>query len=84
MAQERPEREFRLGKVKAILWRNEYQTDNGTAVRYNVQFSRLYKPEGEDRWQSTDSFGREDLPVLSEVASRAWRYIYEASNATSP
>ncbi len=84
MAKERPHKEIRVGKVKATIWRNEYPGQNGSRVRFNVQFSRLYKENGEARWKTTDSFGRDDLPVVAEVANRAWRHIYEASNATAP
>lgn len=66
-----PVHEIRMGAVKAAVWQNE--SDHG--VRHNVTFQRLYKDE-EDEWQSTSSFGRDDLPLLSKVADAAFTWIY--------
>ena len=66
----KPVHEVRLGAIKAAVWRNE--TENG--VRFNVTFSRLYKDE--DQWQSTDSFGRDDLLQLAKVADQAHTWIF--------
>ena len=66
---QKPAHEVRIGSIKAALWKND--TDNG--VRYNATFSRLYK-DGEN-WQSTDSFGRDDLLLLGKVANEAHTWI---------
>ena len=58
-----PVEEVRIGSIKAAIWRNE--GDNGP--RFNVTFQRLYRTE-EGNWQSTNSFGRDDLLVLMKVA----------------
>jgi hypothetical protein len=66
----KPIHEVRLGYIKAAVWRNE--TEAG--VRYNVTFSRLYK-DG-DNWQSTESFGRDDLLLLAKVADQTHSWIF--------
>ena len=66
----KPIHEIRFGAIKAAVWKNE--TENG--IRYNVTFSRLYK-DG-DQWQSTDSFGRDDLLLLGKVADQAHSWIF--------
>jgi hypothetical protein len=66
----KPIHEVRLGTIKAAVWRNETEV----GVRYNVTFSRLYK-DG-DNWQSTDSFGRDDLLLLAKVADHAHSWIF--------
>ena len=58
-----PVDDVRIGRVKATIWCNE--TEDGKA-RFNVVFARLYK-DG-DTWQSSQSFGRNDLLVLAKVA----------------
>lgn len=67
---QKPIHEVRLGHIKAAVWKNE--TEAG--VRYNVTFSRLYK-DG-DSWNSTDSFGRDDLLLLGKVADNAHSWIF--------
>ena len=67
----RPVHEIRLGRIKGAIWANK--TENG--MRHNVTFQRIYH-DGEG-WNSSDSFGRDDLPILEKVADRACQWIYE-------
>lgn len=71
MAKQKPVAEVRIGSVKCSIWRN--QTDSGT--RHNVTFERLYK-DG-DKWKITQSFGRDDLLLLAEVADAAHTRIFQ-------
>ena len=71
MSKAKPVHEVRLGAVKAAIWQHE--TANGK--RYSVTVSRLYK-DG-DEWRRSDSFGRDDLPLLAKVADRAHSWIFE-------
>ena len=70
MTSTRPVHEFRIGAVKAAIWKNE--TDNGP--RYNTTFSRIYK-NGDGKWKSTSSFGRDDLLLVAKVADQAHTFI---------
>ena len=67
----RPVHEIRLGRVKAAIWLNE--TSSG--ARHNVTFQRIYRDS--DEWKSTDSFGRDDLPLVMKVADLAHTWIYQ-------
>lgn len=69
----KPVHEIRLGRVKAAVWANE--TKSGT--RLNVTFSRLYK-DGE-AWKSSDSFSRDDLPLVAKVLDLAQNWLHEQS-----
>lgn len=71
MASNRPVHEIRLGHVKAAIWANE--TQNG--IRHNVTFARIYRHE--EQWKTTESFGRDDLPLLSKVADMAYLWIFQ-------
>jgi hypothetical protein len=61
-----PVEEVRIGSIKAAIWRNEGES----GPRFNVTLQRLYRTE-EGKWQSTGSFGRDDLLVLEKVADAA-------------
>ena len=74
MAQDRPVHEVRLGKVKAAIWRNE--TEAGT--RYSVTFSRIYKTDS--GWESSLSFGRDELPLVGKVSDMAHTWIYQQND----
>ncbi|MEN6406989.1 MAG: hypothetical protein ABFC77_11020 [Thermoguttaceae bacterium] len=69
----KPIHEIKLGRLVAAVWENE--TDGG-AIRHNVTFSRLYKPDGE-QWRNSSSFGRDDLLLLAKLADQAHTWIYE-------
>lgn len=72
----RPVHEIRLGRIKAAIWENE--TREGT--RHNVSLTRIYK-DG-NTWKDSNSFGRDDLPLLAKVADLAHSWVY--GNASSP
>jgi hypothetical protein len=70
---QKPIHEIRLGTVKAAIWRDQA----GESTRHNVTFTRLYK-DG-DKWKSSDSFGRDDLPKLALVTQKAYEWIFTAA-----
>ena len=75
MFTKRPVHEVRMGRIKAAVW--EDNTQNGP--RHNVTFSRLYK-DG-DQWKDSQSYGRDDLPLLAKVADQAHTWIFEENQA---
>jgi hypothetical protein len=66
----KPVEEIRLGAVKAAIWKNVVDQGNSSRPIFNVTFGRLYR-DSEGKWQSTESFGRDDLLVLAKVADQA-------------
>jgi hypothetical protein len=75
----KPIQEVRIGNIKAAIWQN--QTDNG--LRFNVTFQRIYRDD-QGKWQSTDSFSRDDLLVLARVAERTFDAIHEMQQDREP
>jgi len=71
MSNRAPVHEIRIGRIKAAIWANE--TEN--RIRHNVTISRLYK-DGET-WAQTQSFGRDDLPLVQKVSDLAHTWIFE-------
>lgn len=67
----KPVHEIRLGAIKAAIWENKVKG----STRHNVTVQRLYKDEGQ--WKSSESFGRDDLPLVREVLHRAYVWIFE-------
>jgi len=73
MSKQKPLKECRLGRVKAVVWAND--ADGGT--RYSVQLRRIFKRDGSEDWEQTDSFNRDDLPLVAKVADQAHSFIFE-------
>jgi hypothetical protein len=66
-----PAQTFRLGRIKAAVWENE----SDQKKFYNVTFARTYM--GEDKnYHDTDSFGRDDLPLVAKLADQAHTFIF--------
>jgi hypothetical protein len=68
----KPVHEVRMGRIKAAIWANESES----GLRYNVTLRRLYKRDGATDWEQSDSFGRDDLPLVMEVSRAAWMWIF--------
>ena len=67
-----PVKTFRLGRIKAAVWENV----SDERMFYNVTFARTYRDE-QQAYYDTDSFGRDDLPLVAKVADQAHSYIFE-------
>lgn len=72
MSKSQPVHEVRLGNVRASIWAN----DGRHGVWFTVSFSRLYRQAGE--WESTTSFGRDELPLVAKAADMAYAWIWNA------
>ena len=72
METQKPVHEVRLGKIKAAIWANESER----GIRYNVTVSRIYK-DG-DEWKSSESFGRDDIPLVIKALDRAHDFMFAA------
>lgn len=71
-AKPHPVQTFRLGRIKAAVWENEADQRKF----YNVTFARTYT--GDDQQpHDTDSFGRDDLPLVAKLADQAHTFIFE-------
>jgi hypothetical protein len=71
MGENKPVHEVRMGRIKAAIWANS----TSAGMRHSVTFVRLYKEDGQ--WKTSQSFGRDDLPLLEKVADQAHTWIYE-------
>ena len=67
-----PVQTFRLGRIKAAVWENEADRKKF----FNVTFARTYMDEAR-AFHDTDSFGRDDLPLVAKLADQAHSFIFE-------
>lgn len=68
----KPVHTVRLGSIQAAIWSNPGQ--HGPI--YNVTLERSFR-DGEGQWQTSQSFGRNDLLVVAKVADAAHSFICE-------
>ena len=76
----KPVHEIRRGVVKISIWKNE--TEKG--VFYNTTPARIYR-DAKNKWQTSDSYSRDQLLVLAELAreANAWIFAQAKSNLRS-
>jgi hypothetical protein len=67
---ERPAHEFRLGRVRCSIWKNE--SDNGPW--YSVKLTRLYKTD--DGWKASAGLNRDDLLPAAKLCEEAALWIF--------
>jgi hypothetical protein len=64
--------DFPLGRIKAAVRENEADQKKF----YNVTFARTYVDEARN-YHDTDSFSRDDLPLVAKLADQAHTFIFE-------
>jgi hypothetical protein len=66
-----PAHEIRIGRVRCMIWENRSPEQE---TWYSLTFSRVYT-DGGSKEKSAQSFGRDDLLVLAEVARQAFLWV---------
>ncbi len=73
-----PVKEVRLGRIKAVIWKNP--GSNGNGPLFNTTLARLYKEPESDTWKESQSLGRDDLLLAAKVLGEAHSWIYRHAN----
>lgn len=74
MAKQKPVKEFRVGKVKAAVWKNEEDKDGKTIVKYSVRIQKTFRDDNGE-YHETNNFFPEELPKLALAASKAYEFV---------
>ncbi len=78
MANNSPEKVFRIGANNASVWKNTIEPKDGQGPKKTVRsvsLQRRYFDEKEDKWESTTSFQLSDLPAAIRVMQLAMEYV---------
>jgi hypothetical protein len=67
----RPVHEIKLGRIRVSIWCNQHDRQDAW---FSVSISRFYR-DG-DEWKTTNSFSRDDLPLVSKAAEMAYAWIW--------
>lgn len=68
----KPIHTLRLGPLQAAIWSNAGQH----GPFFNVTFERRYR-DAREEWQSSTSYGRDDLLALAKLADLAHSWVIE-------
>ena len=79
MANNSPEKVFRIGLVNASVFKNVIEPKEGSSGQKrtvcSVNLQRRYFDEKEDKWESAMSFQLSDLPAALRVLQLAMEYV---------
>lgn len=78
MANNSPEKVFRIGLINASVFKNVIEPKEGQGQKKtirSVNLQRRYFDEKEDKWESTTSFQLSDLPAAIRVLQLAQEYV---------
>lgn len=71
---DQPEKRFRHGNCTASVFANKVMKDGIEITARNVVLQKSYTDKS-GAWQTTNSFGKNDLPKIIRAAEKAFDYL---------
>ena len=83
MTGQKPVCKIRAGQVSAALWENKVTTKSGNEVDIlKATVQRRYKDK-DGNWKSSNSFGRNEIPLAIYCLTQAFQKIIDEQSANS-
>jgi len=79
MVGQKPVEKFQAGQINAALWENEIEVNGKTMPVLKATVQRRYKDKS-GKWQSSNSFGRNEIPLAIYCLQQAFEKIIETQN----
>ena len=79
MAGQKPVDKSQAGQINAALWENEIEVNGKTMPVLKATVQRRYKDKS-GKWQSSNSFGRNEIPLAIYCLQQAFEKIIETQN----
>lgn len=79
MANQKPVVKFRAGQVSCAVWENEAVIGGRKIKLLKATCERRYK-DADGTWKSSNSFGRNELPLAIYCLQKAFEAIIEQGN----
>ena len=76
VGQQLPVARFKAGEVSSALWENQVQVKGATVTMLKATVQRRYKDRNGE-WQSSQSFGRNEIPLAIHCLQKAFEKIIE-------
>ena len=77
-----PLKKYRAGQVSAAVWENEANVNGRQVTLRKVTVERRYKDK-DGNWQSSGSFGRNEIPLAVYVLGKCFSAIVEKEGTRS-
>ena len=70
-----PVAKFRAGSISCALWENEASVNGRRVTMIKATVERRFKDPKTDSWRSSNSFGRNEIPLAIFCLARAFDKI---------
>ena len=83
---QRPEKNFRVGGVRAAVWAWSNTTKDGrTFTQPKVVLDRSYR-DAQGEWKNTNSYAANDIPKAILALTKAYEYLHrnDSDNQNTP
>lgn len=71
-----PMKKWNAGQVSCALWNNEIKVDGRSVSMLKASVERRYKDK-DDKWKSSTSFSRNEIPLAIHVLNQAFAAMIE-------
>ena len=72
--QNQPVKEFRVGGIRAAIWKREVTQNGRTFTRFSTRIQKQYRDKS-GQWRNTNIFLPRDLPDLALVAQKTFEFV---------
>ena len=80
-----PIKRFKAGCIQVAVWRNEGTKKTGEPTDYyTVTCERRFKHPKTQQWQSSHTWGKQDMPTLAVLMDAAYKYVTLADDPSRP
>jgi len=74
----RPEKEFRVGAIRAAIWANPRRTAGGQSFdSHRIQLERTYK-DSQGNFKTTQSLEANDIPKAIVALQKSYEFLFRA------
>jgi len=79
---QRPEREFRSGRITTSIWAQEADRNGRRVVQFSIRFQKRYRDKN-GAWQDSSTFFPNELPRLRLLIDKAYEYVAMKTEAAN-
>ena len=72
-----PIKKFRAGSVSCAIWENEANVNGRKVTMLKATVGRRYKDSKDDKWKSSNSFSRNEIPLAVYCLQKAFETMIE-------
>lgn len=74
MSKQKPVKEFRVGRIKVAIWKNESEKDGKTVIQHSIKIQKSFRND-DGEYQETNNYFPDELPKLALAVRKAYEFV---------